>query len=314
MVLASVLIVGAVVTSLLAPRLFRGLERTSASPVGLLYVWWSALAGVGLSAVVALGAVLVPDRDDGSTPAHRFLTGCWTALASSRLHLHLVAAVVLGAVLAVGLLRLGRRVRRSRRAARDRAETTIGLLEPAGDWEQGVLWVEHREPLVFTIGGRTRAIVATTGLRDRLSPAETDAVLAHERAHLSGRHHLQVLLAETLGATFPMLPLFRQAPVAVRRLIELAADDEAAGSVGADVVRRALVTVAARGRIGLPPAALGAAAAATELRLARLARPVRRPARPARLGEQACFVAAGALIPVVAGTGALAALALVSCL
>jgi Zn-dependent protease with chaperone function len=314
MVLASVLIIGAVVTSLLAPRLLRGLERTSASPVGLLYAWWSVLAGVGLSAVLALGAVLVPDRDGGSTPAHRLLAGCWTVLSSSRLHLHLVAGVVIGAVLTAGLLRVVRRVRRSRRAARDKAETTMWMLEPAGDWEHGVLWLEHREPLVFTVGGRTNAIVATTGLRERLSPAETDAVLAHERAHLSGRHHLQVLLAETLGASFPMLPLFRQTPEAVRRLIELAADENAARSVGADVVRRALVRVAARGRIELPAAALPAAAPATELRLARLARPVRRPARSARLGAKAFLVAAGALVPVVAGAGTLAALALVSCL
>ncbi|MCE3551021.1 M56 family metallopeptidase [Pseudonocardia sp. RS11V-5] len=314
MVLACVLIIGALLTCLLAPRGLRELERTSASPAGLLYVWWSVVAGVGLSAVVALAAVLVPDRDDGSTPAHRIVNGCWTALASTRLHLHVVVGAVIATVLVVCLLRVVRRVRRSRRAARDKAETTMWMLEPAGDWDHGVLWLEHREPLVFTIGGRTNAIVATTGLRERLSAAETDAVLAHERAHLSGRHHLQVLLAETLGAAFPKLPLFRQAPLAVRRLIELAADEKAARSVGADVVRQALVRVAARGRIGLPPAALGATAAATELRLARLGRPLRRSARPARVGEKACFVAAGALVPLVAGAGTLAALALMFCM
>ena len=314
MILASVLVLGAVLTSLLAPRLLSGLERTSASPAGLLYVWWSVLAGVGLSMVVALGVVIFPGHGDGPAPLIRFLASCWTALTSTRVHADAVVGVVIGTVLTVGLVRVIKRVRRSRRAVREKAETTMWMLEPAGDWEHGVLWLEHQEPLAFSIGGRTKAIVATTGLRERLSPAETDAVLAHERAHLSGRHHLQVLLAETLAAAFPMLPLFRQAPDAVRRLIELAADDKAASSVGADVVRQALLRVAASGRFGLPPAALGAAASAIELRLARLARPVRRPARSAHLGEKACFVAAGALIPFLTGTGTLAAVALLSCM
>jgi Zn-dependent protease with chaperone function len=265
--------------------------------------------------VAALGADLVPDHDDGPAPVIRFLAGCWTALISGRVHPHTVVGVVLGTLLTVGLLRVGRRVRCRRRAAREKAETTMWMLEPAGDWEHGVLWLEHQEPRAFSIGDRTNAIVATTGLRERLSPAETDAVLAHERAHLSGRHHLQLLLAETLGAAFPMLPLFRQTPVAVRRLIELAADDTAARSVGADGLRQALVRVATRGEFGIPlPAALGATASATELRVARLTRSARRPARSANLGEKACFAAVGALIPLVAGTGTLAALTLLPCM
>lgn len=314
MILATVLVLGAMLTAFLAPRLLSGLERTPASPAGLLYVWWSLLAGVASSVVVALGVVLVPGHGEELAPLVRFLASCWTALTSSRMHADAIVGGLIGTVIAVGLIRVTRRVVRSRRAVREKAETTMWMLEPAGHWEHGVLWLEHKQPLAFSIGGRTKAIVASTGLREQLSPAETDAVLAHERAHLSGRHHLQVLLADTLAAAFPVLPLFRQAPAAVRRLIELAADDKAARHVGAPVVRQALVRVASGGQYGLPPAALGAATSAIELRLARLSHVGRTAAWSARLGEKVCFVAVGALAPALTGAGSLAVLAVVSCM
>ena len=50
-------------------------------------------------------------------------------------------------------------------------------------------------------------IVATTGVR-HLEAETRDAVLAHERAHLSGRHHALVLVVTALGlATYDALGL-----------------------------------------------------------------------------------------------------------
>ncbi|MGW4592714.1 hypothetical protein ACWEKJ_35815 [Amycolatopsis thermoflava] len=64
-------------------------------------------------------------------------------------------------------------------------------------------------------------------------------MLVHERAHLAGRHHQLVALADALRTALPFLPLFRDAPGALRELVELAADVAATrrcgprGAVGA---------------------------------------------------------------------------------
>jgi beta-lactamase regulating signal transducer with metallopeptidase domain len=73
------------------------------------------------------------------------------------------------------------------------------------------------------------------------------SVLAHERAHLTGRHHLLVAVAQALRATLPFVPLFRRAPSAVRDLVELAADLAAVHACGPAAVRNALLTVTRHG-------------------------------------------------------------------
>jgi Zn-dependent protease with chaperone function len=53
-----------------------------------------------------------------------------------------------------------------------------------------VAWI-----LLYCVPGRLPTIVVTTGALAVLEPEQLAAVLAHERAHLAGRHHL--LLAVT---------------------------------------------------------------------------------------------------------------------
>ncbi len=62
----------------------------------------------------------------------------------------------------------------------------------------------------------------------RPNEAQLAAVLAHERAHQAGRHHLLLSLAAVPAAAFPRVPAFRMARDEVARLSELAADDAAA--------------------------------------------------------------------------------------
>ena len=45
-------------------------------------------------------------------------------------------------------------------------------------------------PDAYALPGRPGAIVVTTGMLRALDPAEREVLLAHERAHLAGRHHL----------------------------------------------------------------------------------------------------------------------------
>jgi Zn-dependent protease with chaperone function len=105
--------------------------------------------------------------------------------------------------------------------------------------------VDHPDCMVYLIPGRHRQVVVTTGALSRLSDQELVAVLAHERAHAHGRHHLALAVAALLCRAFPSANVFRQAERQVRRLVELCADEEACRSHSRLVLARALVALAA---------------------------------------------------------------------
>lgn len=94
----------------------------------------------------------------------------------------------------------------------------------------GAVLLDNPAPAAYCLPGRGQRIVFTTGALEALSRAELDAVLAHERAHLAGRHHLILAGVQALSRAFPMVPLFAAAPREISRLVELVADD-AAGRV-----------------------------------------------------------------------------------
>ncbi|QBJ97384.1 M56 family peptidase [Rhodococcus sp. ABRD24] len=91
----------------------------------------------------------------------------------------------------------------------------------------------------YSIGGRTPAIALGDGVV-ALDPVEREAVLAHERAHLRGRHHLLVAWADGFRAALPFVPLSRVGANWVRILVELSADRHAAQSCGPAAVCAAL--------------------------------------------------------------------------
>ncbi|MDH6280871.1 M56 family metallopeptidase [Prescottella agglutinans] len=91
----------------------------------------------------------------------------------------------------------------------------------------------------YSIGGRSPAIVLGTGAIE-LDPSARAAVLAHERAHLTGRHHLLVAWADGLSAAVPVVPLARVGATWIRVLVELSADRHAATSCGSGAVCAAL--------------------------------------------------------------------------
>jgi Zn-dependent protease with chaperone function len=67
-------------------------------------------------------------------------------------------------------------------------------------------------------------IVLSTATLALLTSAELAAVLRHERRHLRGRHPLQLLVARTLAAALPFLPVVRELARILPRAQELAAD------------------------------------------------------------------------------------------
>lgn len=88
-------------------------------------------------------------------------------------------------------------------------------------------------------------MVVTTAALRHLDPGQLAAVLTHEHAHQTRRHHALLLVAEALRIGFPWLPAARTAHSALARLVELAADDAAIGRHDPAEVATALAKLAA---------------------------------------------------------------------
>jgi peptidase M48-like protein len=135
--------------------------------------------------------------------------------------------------------------------------------------------------VAYCVPGRPATIVLSSGALAVLDSAQLTAVLAHERAHLAGRHHLLISLTRGLSASFPAVPLFTQGPGEVARLAEMCADDAAARRAGRGTLVAALLAMGTG--TAVPAAALAATGGATLTRVQRLLDPPRR-ARRARCG------------------------------
>ncbi|WP_030277302.1 M56 family metallopeptidase [Streptomyces sp. NRRL B-24484] len=139
--------------------------------------------------------------------------------------------------------------------------------------EDGWLVMASDEPAAWCVAGDGGRIVLTEGAL-RMSPAHRDAVLAHECAHLAGRHHLITSAATALARGLRRLPAARLAGQAVPALVEMAADDRALRSTTPRVLAEALFLFAtARTR----PSSLGAGDHAVVARVRRLLDPAPLP-------------------------------------
>jgi Zn-dependent protease with chaperone function len=153
-------------------------------------------------------------------------------------------------------------------AARRRArhDDTLALVAHPGP-APGLFLLDDDHPAVYCLPGRRR-IVLTTGALRRLDTRQLDAVLAHERAHLAGRHHLVLGFAAAFSGAFPRIPLFAVAAEQISSLVEMAADDAAGRRAHRLTLAGALLTLAAA---RVPAGALGAAGTAAAQRIRRLA-------------------------------------------
>ena len=179
----------------------------------------------------------------------------------------------------------------------------VGHAEPT----LGAVLVEHDLPAAYCVAGRQPTVILTTGAVQALEPGQLDAVLAHERAHLTGRHHRLLAMARIGREVLPFLPLMRDAEEQVARLVELHADDAATRARDPRLLATALVVLATAAS---PAPALAAGATDSVQRIHRLLGPSEPLGRPRRQLLRAT-AAALALTPVLlALTPAVIALAL----
>ena len=302
---AALLLVGfAVLAASIGPRMLRRAAWPERSP-GLGILAWQALSLSAFASVLLVGVtVALP-----SLPAHdglaEFLLACAMAV-----HDHLAdpggsPAGFLGLAISVilALRLLWTLVRKLQTVGRARAARQQELcLVATRDGSRDVLVLNHPAPAAFCVPGRHPEIVITTGTLQALPPHQLDAVLAHERAHLNGRHHLVLVLAAVLKAALPGVRLFADADAALRRLVEMRADDVALRRSSPTALAGALLRLA---QGPAPEATLAAAAESAVARVHRLVQPQQKATRRGRatvvLGSAAVLVSPFMVVLVAGG-------------
>ncbi|KUN82657.1 peptidase M48 Ste24p [Streptomyces bungoensis] len=155
--------------------------------------------------------------------------------------------------------------------------------------ETELVVVDDDVPLAFALPGAPGRVVVSRGMLHCLRDDEREALLAHERAHLRGRHHL---FQSVWRLTAALNPLLRPLAVAGGYVLERWADEEAAERVGdrrvvANAVGRAALASAGASR---PPALAVTGGAVPQRVRALLAPPPARRSLP--------FVVGGLLLTV----------------
>ncbi|MEU3352461.1 M56 family metallopeptidase [Streptomyces sp. NPDC037389] len=111
----------------------------------------------------------------------------------------------------------------------------------------------------YAMPGLPGRVVVSTGMLAALDPAEREALLAHERAHLRGHHYLFTAAVQTSAAANPLL---RPPATAVSFTVERWADEHAATVCRdrrpvARAVGKAAIAAKRTGHRRIPAAALG---------------------------------------------------------
>lgn len=229
---------------------------------------WYSLSASSLLAVAVGGLALVVPTHVVSTNLADLLESCAMALRARYATPGGVAMATSGvavATMVVGRWSYCSLAELSRAAAARRRH--VDILAMVGRLERGVTLLDDDRPYVYCVAGRRHRIVMTTGASDLLDPEQLSAVLAHERAHLRGRHHLVIGAATATARAFPWIPLFTAARDEVTRLVELAADDAASSAAARLSLAEAMLALSAT----TPPAgALAAGGSAAGARVRRL--------------------------------------------
>lgn len=213
-------------------------------------VAWSA----GATAAASIANLLVFTlKAVAQLPAVGALFG-WSAHTVYADTEHVAWAPILSVVLLIAsVTAVSIRARRHRRVLAEARRFTDGT--------PTLLVLPDDRPEAFAVPGRPGRIVVTTGMREHLSAAQLDAVIAHERAHLDGGHHRLVAIADLACVAHPALWWVARH---VGFLVERAADEQAARAVGsrrtvAQAIGRASLAAAPAVGLGLHAAGRGGA-------------------------------------------------------
>jgi Zn-dependent protease with chaperone function len=251
-----------------AARRLRDSAWTSRYPAAGLAVWHGTavtFVGACLAASALLAhdvfehtLILVTGADKPSLhvayAGPRIVDGWWNAAAL------LIAAMAALAAHALASAYLD--------AVRTRKHVARLLAERPTIKQESVHIVDDGEMFAFSAASgsvwrrHTRTIISSAVVA-KLTPEQVSAVVAHERAHGTRRHHLSVAFADVVFGAVRWAGVLRTYPGAVRMLVEMQADDDAARETSHESVARALLAMAESRRVGL---AMASSPTATRVR------------------------------------------------
>lgn len=291
MIAPGALLLFAVIANSVGSRLLRGAAWTRRSPALAIMVW-QALTVAIVAAVFLAGLALVFPSLPASASVASFIEACVSALRQQYMT---PAGQVLGGVGGLAAAAVAIRtgfclitafdvVRRSRATLRIHL-AVASRQHPR--WPVSV--VEHDAAAAYCVPGRHSKIVFTSSAMAQLDDAALDAVIAHERAHLHGRHDVVLAMFVALRRAFPGTAAMSIAYDEVSQLVEMRADDVALRGTKRSSLAKALVSLSE----GPIPVGAVAASGSALLRLQRLAEP---PRPLSRWGGVMAVALSGALL------------------
>jgi Zn-dependent protease with chaperone function len=267
MTVGAVLLAYAIVLGALGPLAYRRDGWLARAPrLGatlLLAAAWSVLTALFLAGLTiampgtalsnglshVLGACIVRLRAAYVTPGGAAVAGAGLTL-SGTIALRAVQA-------AIQLVRV--------RRAEHRRHCSLIALRGRHAAELDAVILDHPQPSAYCLAGRQDTVILTSGTIKLLTAPQLAAVLAHEQAHLTARHHRLLAAAAFARRALPELPLLRDLTTRVRRLLEMHADDVAARTHDPEALATALVAVATARPRRVPSSAPSAALAAADI-------------------------------------------------
>lgn len=295
MTIAAVLMVLTVALAVLSPSALQNTHWAVRAPRAGVFVWMltvAAMTAAALGAGVAAALPLLHHLGGLRELIHQ----CPVFWAALRAHLSYLLLAVAGMLASATITTLSvRAIVRQLRVARQVGIHHALAVMTTGQDASGFAVMPADQPAAWSLAVNGGYVVVTQAAVDQLDDEELEAVLAHERAHLRGHHHLLRTLMAAAAAALPCR-LTRAAARQTADLLEMRADDVATRRHGEETVARALLTLS-----GVAPAgALGAGGPAIGRRLARLLDP------PAPAGYRAAAAMAtalaGAVLPVAVVT------------
>jgi Zn-dependent protease with chaperone function len=208
-----------------------------------------AIGGTGLAAAAGALGLGVSAVHVAPADAHRLSVAglAFTYPALNAAAAVLLACAALGAAVLVVTVRAAiRHARAHRRLVR--ALPVVGVHRDAAV-------IEAPEPLAFCAGWLRPRIFVSRAALERLSEAELDAVLAHERHHRARRDPLRLAVGRVLSHAVFFLPVLRPLQARHGDVAELRADAAAVDAVAVAPRASALLVLGttADGVVGVSP-------------------------------------------------------------
>ncbi|WP_394771069.1 M56 family metallopeptidase [Lacisediminihabitans sp.] len=228
------------------PILLSRAQWPSHAPGTALVVWQAIALTGGLSMI---GALLTYGLEPFGTSLVDGLVALPAVLAGAPLPagvafgqmFALSGAILLGIHLLLNLATTFVRAERSRR----RHLQLVSLLSDPMPEQPNARLIDSEAPVAYCLPGTTRSVtVLSAGLTALLDREQLRAVVAHETAHATQRHHIVLLAFRAWRGSLPWFPIATRALDAVAILVEMLADDQALRAVSRETLVRSIALVA----------------------------------------------------------------------